>query len=224
MPGREEPLITDSFYHVFNKTIESKNIFTNPAHCELVLDLFRYYRSLKSFRSYSLYKSLSPQLRKIIDKTTNDQKFYRIEIYSHILMPTHFHILLRQKAANGISQFISNVINSFTRYFNLRYKRKGPIFLTKFKARRVMNREEFIHTSRYIHLNCYSSGLITNIEEIVNYPWSSLKEYFHPTGNSLVNTSYLMVLFNNNMENFKKFIFNQADYQKNLEQIKIRDK
>ena len=86
-----------------------------------------------------------------------------------------------------------------------------------FKAVRIESEEQLLHVSRYIHLNPATSYLI-KVNQLVNYPWSSFKDYQKDT-NSFVNTSLVL----NSFKSFKKyeeFVFDQADYQKTLDEIK----
>src|SRR5438132_12702278 len=89
-------------------------------------------------------------------------------------MPNHFHFILKQRKENGISIFISLLINSYTKYFNTKYTRVGALLQGAFKSVIVESDEQLIHLSRYVHLNPRVSGLTKNLE---SYPWSSYKEY-----------------------------------------------
>ena len=46
-----------------------------------------------------------------------------IDILAYCLMPNHFHFLIRQKIDKGISTFVSNISNSYSRYFNQKHGR-----------------------------------------------------------------------------------------------------
>lgn len=138
-------------------------------------------------------------------------------------MPTHFHFLVRQKEDDGVIKFISNVTNSFTRHFNLKTNRKGPLFLPVFKSSKISTYEQFIHVSRYIHLNPFSSGLVKTPQALLDYPWSSLSDYLQIPKHTFLSKTYLMRNFKSK-ESYRSFIFNHADYQKNLEFIKLREK
>lgn len=220
MPGREIVFINNEIYHIFNKTIDNKKIFSNSSHCCLFLNLLEYYRSTLPRLSYSAFRKLNTNMQSIFERQLNIQKYHQVEIYAYCLMPNHFHILLKQKASNGISRFMSDIVNSFTRYFNIKYERKGPLFLHKFSAQPIMTEEQFLHVSRYIHLNPYSSGIIDDLESLTNYEWSSLQFYIHkPTGN-IVDKHYLLKFFANNTVRYKEFVFNNADYQRTLDYIK----
>lgn len=224
MPGRIEPFINGGIYHIFNKTIESKKIFADTDYCIHCLNLFKYYRSTKPLISFSAYKKASSTIRFLIEEELELEKYFHVEIFCYCLMPNHFHLLLRQKSEGGISKFISDSLNALTRFYNIQNERKGPIFLPKFKAVKITTDEQFKHTSRYIHLNPYSSGIVKLLEQLVNYSWSSLRSYIDNFQDNLVNTNFLLKMFDFNKVRYKKFVFNQADYQRNLELIKLREK
>lgn len=224
MPGRDEPFVNNEIYHVFNKTIESKSIFDDNKLCALFLELIKYYRSTKSRISYSRLEHLEKDLRhKILDDVLIT-RYYKIQILCYCLMPTHFHLLVRQISIKGISKFISDIVNSFTRFYNLKNQRKGPIFLPRFKAERIRNNEQLIHVSRYIHINPDSSEIVRTKEELINYDWSSLKEYVFIKADNLSDPAYILNIFNNDREKYKNFIFNNLEYQRTLEMIKHADK
>jgi putative transposase len=139
-------------------------------------------------------------------------------------MPNHFHLLLKQKQEEGIVRFMANSINSVTRFYNILSERKGPVFFTQFRSRRIITREQFMHVSRYIHLNPYSSGIVKTYEELMQYPLSSLRYYIQPDNQSICNTKLVLDEFSNNTQSYKDFVIDNAEYQKTLDHIKHIDK
>ena len=224
MPKRYEQFTNGEIFHVFNKTINSQNLFDTNDKCSQFIERVKYYRSTKSTISYSHLNKFEERERKRFIQKTLLKKYFKVEILVYSLMPTHFHFLLRQNDNNGIQNFISNAANSFTRYHNIKYEKLGPLFLPRFKSVKVTSEEQAMHVSRYIHLNLYSSGLCKNIEELVNYKWSSFKEYVGDVKNGLCDKTFILGLFNFNKERYKRFVFNNADYQKSLEHIKYTNK
>lgn len=117
---------------------------------------------------------------------------------------------------------MADVLNSFTRYFNIKNERKGPLFLPQFKSKVIRSEEQMIHVSRYIHLNPYSNGLITNINQLEKYYFSSFKEYLRDKKRletNLCNTDLILSIFHKK-ERYKQFVLGNAKYQKTLEYIK----
>ena len=133
-------------------------------------------------------------------------------------MPNHFHFLLKQTAEEGIAKFMSNFQNSYTRYFNTRHNRVGPLFQGPFRAVRVETDEQLLHLSRYIHLNPYSSFVVKNIKDLEEYQWSSFKEYLGKEKGFC--QKEIVMSFFKNPQDYRKFVFDQADYQRELQKIK----
>lgn len=133
-------------------------------------------------------------------------------------MPNHFHLQLRQRKDNGISKFLANLQNSLTHYFNTRSNRVGHLFEGQFKAVRIESEEQLFHIHRYIHLNPYTGFIVKNIDNLLMYQWSSLKEYINNKKN-LCETKYILSHFKTRKK-YLAFILNQADYQKKLNKIK----
>lgn len=219
MPGREDPIRTGKIYHIFNKTIDDKNIFTDQNNCEHFINLIKYYRSIKARVSHSKLNNLSSEIKDQILSKTRLSRYFQVEIFTYTLMPTHFHLLLRQQKEKGIQRFIADITNALTRHYNLKNERKGSIFQSTFKSVSIKSEEQFNHVSRYIHLNPYSSGLVKNYQELMNYPWTSYKEYIFDTKNGICNQELIFNHFKTK-EKYRKFIEDHADYQRNLEYVK----
>lgn len=140
-----------------------------------------------------------------------------IELVAFCLMPNHFHLLLRQEMDQGISDFMQKITNSYTRYFNTKHKRVGPVFQGAFKAVHVETDGQLLHLSRYIHLNPLVSFIVRD-QDFLSYPWSSLNQYLEGDNNYLDSQSIL-----NNFsdpQGYLEFVKNQVDYGRELERIK----
>ena len=132
-------------------------------------------------------------------------------------MPNHVHFLLKQLLDNGISKFMAKITNAFSHYFNVRHERVGHLFQGNFGAVRIEDDNQLIHVSRYIHLNPVTSYLI-EIGDIDNYEYSSYPEFIGKRS-GFSNTNDVLSYFKN-IEDYKKFIKDQADYARQLENIK----
>jgi len=219
MPGRKVPLVTNQIYHVLNKGIASQPVFLNKRDYNRALQTIFYYQNKEFPLKYSRFLELSNKRRlKILEKLKTQRKFL-VEIIAFCLMPNHFHLLLKQIINEGISNFISNFTNSYTRYFNTKRERKGPIFQGKFKAIRIENDEQLLHVSRYIHLNPYTSFIVKSAKEIENYPYSSFTKYLEKASAEFCDKKIILDQFKN-LASYKKFVLDQADYQRKLEIIK----
>lgn len=211
MPGRTVPLINDEYYHIYNRGNEKKNIFTLPADYKRFKQVFYYYQFIGPKPKFSRFTSSDIYINLFKPKQENKL----VEIISYCLMPNHFHFLLRQLKDNGISTFMSQLLNSYTKYFNVKYNRVGSLFQGKFKNSLIENDEQLIHVSRYIHLNPIVSGLKNNL---VDYPWSSYFEYVHEFEN-YCSTKEVLSFFSSR-EKYQEFMEDQIDYGRSLELIK----
>ncbi len=219
MPGREIPLVTDEYYHILNRGVASLPTFTSRWDFRRATEITNYYQYQNIPGRYSLFTKLSSKGRKEILKELKTKGKIWVEIIAYCFMPNHFHFLLKQREDDGISKFIGNFTNSYARYFNVRNKRKGPLFQGKFKAVRVVTEEQLLHLSRYIHLNPYTSFVVKELNKLEDYSYSSLPEYL---GKAFPGFCHKEVILNqfNSRQKYRNFILNQASYQRELEEIK----
>ncbi|OGE64776.1 hypothetical protein A3I48_00160 [Candidatus Daviesbacteria bacterium RIFCSPLOWO2_02_FULL_36_7] len=211
MPGRTTPLVIGEYYHIFNRGNEKRNIFTQPRDYKRFLKTFHYYQFTGPKPSFSRFAK--SDLNSF--KPNQDKKL--VEIICYCLMPNHFHFLVRQLKEKGISVFISQLCNSYTKYFNTKYTRVGALLQGAFKSVRVETDEQLVHLSRYIHLNPIVSGLTKNLNL---YPWSSYHEYL--TSNGIICSKNIVLdLFPSNKK-YQEFVEAQVDYGTTLEILKHR--
>ena len=197
----------NEIYHVFNRGVEKRDIYLSNRD---------YVRFLETLDHYLLPG------RKLSRKHKRGQKQHletsTIEVLCYVLMPKHFHLLLKQKGDEGISNFMRKATNSYTKYFNIKNERVGPLFQGRFKAVRIGNDEQLLHVSRYIHLNPVVANLAANIRD---YQWSSYSAYVGDEQNNLVSTQEVLAHFPSK-EKYGQFVADQADYARTLEQLKHR--
>lgn len=83
-----------------------------------------------------------------------------VTIAAYCLMPTHFHLAVRQESSQGISKHMERALHSYSKFFNTKYGRKGPVWEGKFKNVLVETDEQLLYLTRYIHLNPVKAGLV----------------------------------------------------------------
>lgn len=76
-----------------------------------------------------------------------------VDMCAYCLMPNHFHICVRERVENGISQFMQKFGNAYTGYFNERYKRSGVLFQGKYRATHLDTDIYLKYFISYLHLN-----------------------------------------------------------------------
>lgn len=216
MPKRRIILANNEIYHIYNKSVANEEIFGNKRNINFTLKLINYYRYPQKLR-FSKFKILGSDARKTYWEGVLTKNPF-VEIFAYSILPNHYHLLLKQLSDNGIRKFIANFQNSFAKYFNIKYDRRGSLFLNAFRGKRVDNDNILLHVSRYIHLNPVTSYLI-NLHELENEATTSFPIYMGKKYLEFVNPELIWGIMGSK-EKYKKFVFDQEDYQKRLSIIK----
>ena len=210
---RKEIFKTGYLYHVFTKSIAGYRIFRADEDYSRMIEMLRYYKYEKPPMRFSVYQEA---IEKGITSINNElsSKDTLVDLIAFCIMPTHIHLILCQLKENGISLFMQNLLNSYSRYFNVKYDRKGPLWQGRFKGILIETDEQLLHLTRYIHLNPTSDGLVDHPEDWV---YSSYNEYLGSSLNGLTNfNSYLVI----DPATYKTFVDSRKDYQQRLSEIK----
>lgn len=210
-------MVNNEIYHVFNRSIEQKPIFTDKRECDRALLTLGYYRFSGVSTSLAQFLKLELGKRNFFLSQLRQKGKKLVEVLSYCLMPNHYHLLLKQIQENGIKEFVGIFGNSYTRYFNTRHKRIGPIFQGYFKSVRIEDTEQLIHVCRYIHLNPVVSSFISE-NELEEYPYSSFIEYLGKK-NGFCDKGVILDYFFS-IGKLRDFTFDQVDYGRKLEAIK----
>lgn len=219
MPTRHLPLTTGLYYHLFNRGVNRTNIFFETSDYRRATDLLRYYQHDTPPVRYSHFQELPVTVRGDLWQRIVREHPRCVEMVAYCFMPNHFHFLIKQRVDGGISQFAANWQNSFAKYLNTKYDRVGPLFQGPFRAVRVTNDAQLVHLSRYIHLNPYTGSVVKTIQQLLDYPWSSLPDYLSASRSPLSQPDLVLSQFTNTQA-YKKFMVDRADYQRSLEQIR----
>jgi len=92
-----------------------------------------------------------------------------LEVHSYCLMPTHVHLLIRDPNAE-VSAVMRDVNGRYSRWFNHRRGRRGPLFAGRFHRTTVGSDSHLLAAVRYIAMNPVESGLCKRPAE---WRWSS---------------------------------------------------
>ena len=155
-------LATGEIYHIYNRSIIGDKVFPDKRSLERFKETIFYYLRTNPRCSYSKKEEGKSLFQQKYDK---DKRLS--ELIAYCIMPNHFHLILKQLDENGISVYIGRLLNSYSRYYNTRFKRKGPLWEGRFNRKRVETDEDLLHLTRYIHLNPATSYLV---EDPVDYP------------------------------------------------------
>lgn len=217
MASRVNPLVTSEYYHVFNRGVARQPTFLSQRDYQRAILTLDYYRFCDTPFKFSRFEEVSIQEKNKLLQELRSSQNVLVDIVCFVLMPNHFHFLLRQIVEDGISKFVGQFTNSYTRYFNTKHSRPGHIFQGPFKAVHIESQEQLIHLSRYIHLNPYVSSVIKK-SELPTYPWSSYPDYIKGNSNTINITSVLSTF--RSAQDYQEFIMNHSDYAQQLEIVK----
>lgn len=217
MSKRKTILATGEIYHVYNRGVEKRKIFLRRREYLRFMELISYYRFENCPVKYSYFSKMSiiEQNNILTDLEMQSKKL--VEIVTYCLMPNHFHFLLRQETENGVSKFMEKISKGYSHYFNISHKRVGPLFQSNFQAVRIESNEQLLHAHRYIHLNPVTAYLI-ELPALASYSYSSYPEYIR-VRDGFTNTKQVLSYFKN-IDSYKTFIADQADYARQLDSIK----
>jgi REP element-mobilizing transposase RayT len=144
-----KPFVIGEFYHVFNRGVDKRNIFSDE------YDLVRFLESMIVFNSIepigSIYEHSFNKEKLLGSSTPKSERL--VNIVAYCLISNHFHLILEQVAEKGISEYMRRLGVGYTNYFNLREERSGCLFQGTFKSRHVTTDEYLLHLSAYVNLN-----------------------------------------------------------------------
>ena len=199
---KRTPLATDQFYHIYSRSIAGYYIFNSPREFERMRETIAFYR-FENCKSRIVLDGVRKEAKKLV------------RIIAYCLMPTHIHLVLKQVEPNGISRFINRALNSYTRYFNEKNKRKGPLWEGRFKRILIEKNDYFLHLTRYIHLNPVTARLVDSPEE---WDFSSFKEYVGKQAGEMFCEG--KELIDMSQDRYREFVKSRIDYQRSLADIK----
>ena len=129
-----------SYYHLYFRGANKQKIFLEATDYHYFLSLLDRYLSSRT----------------AISKTGVVYPNYRtaIELLAYCLMTNHVHMLIYQSDDDqGVRKFMSSLLTSYSKYFNLKYRHTGSVFESRYKAKRIQDDSYLTHISRYIHMN-----------------------------------------------------------------------
>ncbi|MBU4342669.1 MAG: transposase [Candidatus Omnitrophica bacterium] len=208
---RKTQFANDHYYHIYNRGVDKRKIFLENKH------YYRFIQGLYEFNDLDVVTNVNWRLFNYGSPAPIVKKRKRlVEIICFCLMPSHFHLILKQLVENGISKFMHKLGTGYANYFNEVQDRTGSLFEGRYKSILIEEDRYFVHLSRYIHLNCI--GLIEpkwkecGIKDwekvnkfLERYRWSSYLDYVEKSNMpSLVNTDFILNYFGSK-EKYRQF-------------------
>lgn len=160
-------------FHVTGRAIDDLLPFGNAAEKLLLLDCFE--------------RHLAPQ--PILDAKRRPYRklFDEAELLSFAILDNHFHLVINQLVAGGLDRFMRSVLTGFSKQFNHKYFRSGPLFESSFNARWIQDGRHAKRAIAYVHLNHEVQRL--------QYPYTSHPVYVGDRSSNWLSTNVGLDLF-----------------------------
>lgn len=126
------------------------------------------------------------------------------------LMPNHFHFLLL-RGERPLSELMHHVMTGYAVNYNLRHQRCGHLFQNRYKAIICGLEEYFLEAAPYIHLNPLRAGLVKDLQELGNYPWSGHGEVVTGESDGILCVQGLLEHYGGGPEAFSSYMKAMAE-------------
>ncbi len=172
MPRKPRIEYNGAFYHVIARGNQKQRIFKDAADFQKYLLLLTVYKNRTGCR-----------------------------VYAYVLMNNHVHLLVESKDI-PLSKFMQGLNQTYTMYFNRRYRTVGHLFQGRYKAILCDRDAYLLGLVKYIHQNPLRARIAERLDV---YPWSSHQAY---TGKnnplSIVDTDQVLRMFSEGKSRARK--------------------
>ena len=143
MARRPRVFVEGALYHVYNRFARGEGVFGDP---EEAIDFVERLREVKTRDGFN--------------------------VFAWTLLTNHYHLALRASAV-PLSRTMQFLQCGFSRGFNRRWRRTGPLWQSRYKAKLIDEPEYLSRVIHYIHLNPIRAGLT---EDPSKYTFSGHRE------------------------------------------------
>jgi len=178
MPLRKVSIVPGEFYHILGRGNRKQEVFKDDSDWTRFLFLILYFQSPTVLKNISrpVHQYVQNQVfnieEAVLDKIIAERF---VELVAFALMPNHFHLIVYEKEANGISRYMQRVMLSYTKHFNTKYNQVGHLFEGPFKSVHIEDDQQLLYLSAYVHRNPRELKKWVRHEHL--YPWSSFQDY-----------------------------------------------
>jgi REP element-mobilizing transposase RayT len=170
----------NKYYHLSGRGVGKQKLFCDEKDLAKFLFLILYLQSPTPINNIDYYVSsfLKNKSFRVGDKKTKEIiKTRYLKVVSFVLMPNHFHILVKNLEDQVISVYMHRILTSYSKYFNAKYKTRGHVFEGPFEANQAGG-SELLNASACIHKNPIESetGRVIDYEK---YDWSSYGDFIN---------------------------------------------
>lgn len=229
---RNTKFVPGEYYHIYSRTILNVPEFKNYQNADKLFKTFLLANSTNSGRAFDyLRNDRSPKLEKAIEIAKDGKRL--VDILCYVIMPDHYHLLIKELKNSGITNFIRKCNISIAKYINIKNNRRGTLFESRFQSKHIDSNEYLLHLSVYIHLNPldFISGRdwrenklkdwpsIKN--KLIQYPWSSLRSFLNEDDkNPIISGEEIILSQFNSRNEYESFLREWAEEGFEVDKIK----
>ncbi len=185
MPRTARLLLEDrpSVYHVMSRTALDGLPF-GDVEKDMLLTLIKRYATLYfceilGFALMGNHFHILVRMAPASSISDHDVRDHFAQCYGDNIPPSPNQINELRRKWTSLSEFMRELKQSFSRYYNKRHSRRGTLWGERFKSVLVEDGPTLLHCLAYIDLNPVRAGIVHRPEE---YRWSSIG-YHLQTGN-----------------------------------------
>lgn len=141
---RKHIISEGEYYHLYNRGVEKRNIFLTQDDRNRFKRLLYVANGTERF----VFRDIERKDLKDIDRGEP-----LVAIAAWVLMPNHFHILVKEITEGGTAAFMEKFCTGYSSYFNKCHDRVGPLFQGRYKSQHVTSDNHLKYLFAYIHLN-----------------------------------------------------------------------
>lgn len=153
----KKELFEEKIYHIYNRGVEKRNIFIDNADRQRFVNGLYFYNDANPVINTSRLCEVS-----LRTSGRKEERQKLVEILAFVLMPNHYHLLIRTLVENSLTDFTRKMGTGYTNYFNIKHERVGALFQGKFKSVLIERDERLSYIPHYIHFNPI---------ELINHQW-----------------------------------------------------
>jgi putative transposase len=142
---RHTPILTNEWYHVYNRGNDRRRLFHDAKD----------------------YRAFAAKLERALVR-------YKVDRIAWVLMPNHFHCILRQCPGGSLPRMMNSLETSYAKRFNLGYHHTGHAFEGRYRYTHIPDEEALWSVARYVHLNPVRAKLVARPEE---WEYSDFREH-----------------------------------------------
>ncbi len=148
-----------NYYHIYNRGANRASIFKEEDNYLYVLEKLKHY-----------------------------SKNYDITVLAYVLLPNHYHFLLRQNGFHPARLVPQYTFNAYTKAFNKRYDHSGTLFEGPYRALEVYSTPNILNICRYIHANPVLHGFV---DEPAAWQFSNYLEWIDQRQGTLIDRHFV---------------------------------